>query len=414
MNDPSRDIVLITIDCWRYDAPAKMSNFLETLDEFVRSDSITHAPATDGSIPGILCSRYYPQAYDEEGKVKSGIKPLPEILSEAGYSTAAFSAANPFLGKWAQYFDTFWNGDFSDPSDRNTIFQAGDYAARLLTLRQKFPAETVIKRAKGWYREQKGPRFLWIHLMDLHEPFHPGLKRGFSSGLLQSYRSLLEYRFGDERTEETLSESTQRQIERLYWDCVDKLDYQIEDIIDWFDEDTTIVITGDHGEEFDHGVYRHARLYDECVRVPLFIRTDLNCDFGGDIHRHLDLAPTLLRGLGIDYPDEWEGSTTTEVTRPAFLLSHVPQLSKFYAGLRTNEFKLINSYDEATGARTDMEFYEMHGDTAEQQEVTSGPVEEYQSNVDEFLKRIDVDIASFERNPIDTVEQRLHELGYTE
>ena len=69
-------------------------------------------------------------------------------------------------------------------------------------------------------------------------------------------------------------------------------------------ENTLIVLTADHGEEFhDHGGWKHGfTLYEEQIHVPLLVRWDGRIPAGSRLRgtvRLLDLVPTLVaRGGG--------------------------------------------------------------------------------------------------------------------
>ena len=77
-------------------------------------------------------------------------------------------------------------------------------------------------------------------------------------------------------------------------------------------DDLTIIVMSDHGEEFnDHGGFWHGTtLYDEQVRVPLFIKLP-RASRGGTVVRHwvqsIDLMPTLLGLVGAPVPEAVQG-----------------------------------------------------------------------------------------------------------
>jgi len=77
-------------------------------------------------------------------------------------------------------------------------------------------------------------------------------------------------------------------------------------------DDMTIIVTSDHGEEFgEHGGFWHGdTLYDEQLRVPLFVKLPSNAR-GGTVLRHwvqsIDIMPTLLRQQGLEVPEGVQG-----------------------------------------------------------------------------------------------------------
>ena len=95
-----------------------------------------------------------------------------------------------------------------------------------------------------------------------------------------------------------------------YVNAVHHLDQQLGRVLDRLErdgrlDDTLVVITGDHGEEFmEHGRWGHnSEFHDEQVRVPLVMAGPGVP--GGVVTAptsHLDVAPTLLGLLGVTNP----------------------------------------------------------------------------------------------------------------
>jgi len=147
---------------------------------------------------------------------------------------------------------------------------------------------------------------------------------------------------------------------------------------------------GDHGEEFNHGAYRHARLYDECVRVPFFARNMSALDEDAPPVRQIDLAPTLLNGVNIDIPDEWDRHTFGRKPRVSFMLNHSPHLGAAYVGYRTSNRKLIKTSDETGRTERRTEYYNLAADPNEQYDLCGSGSEtpsdtELTENLSEFL-----------------------------
>lgn len=97
-------------------------------------------------------------------------------------------------------------------------------------------------------------------------------------------------------------------------------------------EDTLLVITADHGEEFwEHGGFEHGHsLYDELVRVPLIVKPPRGREVSVPVVpsqvRVLDVLPTAFELFGVEQPPSfvgqslaplWEGRDGTD--RPAWL-----------------------------------------------------------------------------------------------
>lgn len=143
------DIVLVTVDCWRYDAPDRMPTFSSAVSGFDCTDAVAQGAATNSSFPPLLASRYYPSAYTPSGEVRDDVTSLPQALSSEGYETGAFVASNPFLGKWADHFDTFWNDGMVETdadNNREELVSSVKKISRFLLLRDRMPAAPIQKK----------------------------------------------------------------------------------------------------------------------------------------------------------------------------------------------------------------------------------------------------------------------------
>lgn len=419
----ARDVVLVTVDCWRHDALAEMSNLRALTADYGRADAICGSSATRGAFPAILAGQYYPQVYEGFDTVRPGVEPLPELLSAAGYETGAFLASNPFLAAWDGVCDTYWNDELEVEADtglseRLAVARSkARHAANYLRLHSRVPVEDVAARAESWYDAVDGPgygpRFLWIHLMDVHAPFFPGLGRGLRAGLLDAYRS--HYRFF--RQPDALTEADKDVLEGLYWRCVERLDERVGALFDVFDDDALVVVLGDHGEEFHHDRYGHARLYDETVRVPLLANGPLADRVDAvETVRQIDLPATILDALGLAVPDHWEGEPLDGTERTAFILNHSPLFGRVYTGVRTPEYKLVRTAEES-GEHVRTEAYDLQADPDETDDIygDSDAVAALEDELDAFLAREDIGDNLLEHDTdgaSQVVEDRLEALGY--
>lgn len=377
MSEKRKSLILLTVDCLRsdhcgfYGYSPPTTPFLDTLaaESMVVPTAVVAGAPTYYSLPAILASRM-PLAL---GRDVIGLAPgevtLASALRNAGYATAAFSAANPYISArfgYQQGFEVFQ--DFLDlecapasvetprnreaqttPNGIGRLNRSLRGAARALGLGafydelyfqyclkiasppaqsidalRRFPsAEAIVDRALAWLKtEARKPFFLWLHLMDPHSPYYP---------TASAYREL---------TGKEISAAHARYLNE-FWNRSDlgpmRLAKKKDAVIDLYDagirsaddqmarlvsrlrendlwESCTFALTADHGEEFlDHGGRYHAPLglYDEIARVPLMIRVPgiAKKPIASTPFSHLHLAPTLLDILDIEPPRTFEGRT---------------------------------------------------------------------------------------------------------
>jgi arylsulfatase A-like enzyme len=369
--------------------------------------------ATNWAFPAILSGTYYPSAYDGSGGVRSDLESLPDILSEAGYATAGFVACNPYVSKWSDRFDTFWNATLSPDSPEWYSSSLKKWASRIrrtALMQKRVSAASIAERAVEWYEQQERPRFLWMHVMEPHLPYYPGLQKARQIGLIDSYRSVLSYqRNGDATPSKHIA--TRKE---LYNKCVELLDEHMPSLLDFLDDDAMILAFGDHGEEFEHGHYDHERLYDECMRVPLYHK---NAPESLDqTVRQIDIGPTILDALGLDIPDRWAGRKPAPLSeQPAYMLTPEPGTNLLHAGIRTNNEKFIKSFDQDSGELEQTEYYNLESDPHERDnladEISSTELEE---KIDNFVSEHEPALKMSAATGLDStvVESRLEDLGY--
>jgi arylsulfatase A-like enzyme len=365
-----RSLVLVTVDCLRADHvgfsgyPRPVTPFLDSLapDSLVFSDAIVAGAPTYFSFPGILASRY-PLAL---GRDVLGIAPyeptIATVLRDAGYSTAAFLAGNPYLSArfgYDQGFDRFCDsldalGGESDSAERaakrpltnlNRQIQAGSRQTGLTaaaydelyfwygqwrtaqekvsmdSLRRYPAADVMVDQACSWLGDVAvAPFFLWIHLMDPHHPYYPPEQALAALG--ESRITPRRARFlnsfwnrgdvGVRRLQRFRDEIVCLYEAGVYWvdKQISRLVRVLQDSQRW--DETMVVVTADHGEEFlEHGARYHSpmSLPKQLIHVPLLLRAPevpgrrLSPATFSLIH----LAPTLLNGLGVPVPNSFQG-----------------------------------------------------------------------------------------------------------
>jgi arylsulfatase A-like enzyme len=201
----------------------------------------------------------------------------------------------------------------------------------------------VVEQALGWLRSL-GPDerfFLWVHLFEPHEPYAPPPEQRLdvdreldqrlpSVGWQEIYRTARE-NHGD------VPRAVLEHAKALYRGEVAVADGWIGELLDALAtrpgglDDTIVVVTADHGECFEDGVYfEHAHcLRDPAIRVPLLIRHPADFPPGarvGSVVSTLDIAPTLLAAVGLEPPADWSGRRlhARDGAEPRYVLIQYP------------------------------------------------------------------------------------------
>jgi arylsulfatase A-like enzyme len=367
-----KSIVLVTVDCLRadhvgfmgYDRPT--TPFLDTLaaESLVFPAAIAAGAPTYYSFPAIFASRFPLTLGRDILGLAPGEPTLASILKSAGYATASFGAANPYISSrfgYAHGFDTFHDFLDDEPaplSDGNAVAPtANGWANRLnhnlqninsklgplrfvydelyfqycqrttptppsLDALRRFPAaDVLVDQACAWLASIGDvPFFLWLHLMDPHSPYYPKehafelMRQGsitpFRARYLNSFwnRSDLTPRGLSRHREEIIA---------LYDAGIRWVDVQMARLVEvlrqagqW--DNSIFAFTADHGEEFlDHGGRYHppSRLMEELIHVPLLLRVPgvVKEKVGKVPFSLLHLAPTLLEAAQLSVPSEFQG-----------------------------------------------------------------------------------------------------------
>jgi arylsulfatase len=235
-------------------------------------------------------------------KLDSGVRTLPEVLRENGFSTGAI-ANNVFLAPQFGLHRGFDHYDF--------VFRSEETTRR---------ADEVTDRALRWIDLRESDSvFLFVHYMDAHMNYDapPGFRGRFTAEFQGETRlrhpvdQLWEIRSGAL----ALSDVDRQFVAAAYDEEIAFLDAQIERLRAGLEERgllerALIVLTSDHGEElFEHGGFEHGHaLWQEVVRVPLVFWGPMVAPGREQQPVSLiDIAPTLLDVAGIPIPEGVEG-----------------------------------------------------------------------------------------------------------
>lgn len=337
---PRYHIILVTIDCLRTDffnyllKIGKLKNMTKLISNglyFTRAYST--APWTLPSVVSFLSSTY-PLMFEGYLNFSPRIY-VPEILKSVNYITLSHQT-NAWISKFF-----FMNKGFMDFLDEF----GGEYLIRkrlksnkkkitgIKLLKRELPFSSslstlsrsikikykhkyqpyinafllsskniqLVKKYKKAIISGKKKLFLWVHYMDLHEPYFDA-----SENIIEIYKGI---KIHDKiRLNKEVREDEVRWLISAYLRRLIRVDKAIGYLLSHLEEynidfsNSFFILTSDHGQEFfEHGLFGHGlHLYNEIIQVPLIFS-------GPDIKRGIlrypvsliDIAPTILSLIGI-------------------------------------------------------------------------------------------------------------------
>jgi len=295
-HDQRPNVLLITIDTLRADAVGPQAGATPALDALA-SSGIVFTQATSVS----------PLTLPSHASMLTGVRPgrhgltvngvavsqlpgptLAEVLSEAGYNTAAFVSSAMLdhrhgLDRGFNVYDDelFVPGGPGRPHERR--------------------GDMTIDRSLEWladHADQEQPWFAWVHLYDPHAPYQA--PQGRTDPPREAY--LDEVAFADAQVGRLLEAVEQR------------------------GEDVLIMVTSDHGEGLgEHGEQTHGLLlYESTMHVPLILARTLATDGAfpeagqrrDDVVSLLDITPTVLELLGLPPASALDGRSFVRAQPP--------------------------------------------------------------------------------------------------
>ncbi|MFT7667924.1 MAG: arylsulfatase A-like enzyme [Planctomycetota bacterium] len=288
------------------------------------------------------------------------LPPLASLLKEAGYRTAGYFSA-PYLEShfgFARGFDRYQgcygevmtsaNGLARLARDRVQLAEkSGDPAALVQAIKDETAADQSMRAAvrrtlsssqvTGAVLEELDqaangdqPFFVFAHFFDPHydyvapAPYDTRFDPDYTSSI--SFDDLLgnpAISLPDERTpfrrKQVLSERDLDHARALYAGELAWTDSQLGLIFDKLDElglteDTLVIITADHGDEFfEHKNLGHrSTLFEEQVQVPMILRYPSQLPKGErrrGLVSTIDVVPTVLELTGVESPEGLSSSS---------------------------------------------------------------------------------------------------------
>lgn len=161
------------------------------------------------------------------------------------------------------------------------------------------PATAVNTQAMAWLDQQTpAPFFMWLHYMEAHDPYVADDGSAFA-------------RVSDPHPQAADAPAMQA----AYLDSVRRADKAVGDLVADLQarglyEDTLLIITADHGEEFgEHGGFYHGTsLYESLLHIPLLMHAPKATPRRIEsLARQIDIAPTVMGFFNIQSPLTFEG-----------------------------------------------------------------------------------------------------------
>lgn len=304
----ARNVIIIMIDTLRADhlklyddtnvVTPEIVSFANSGVVFERCQAVSNwtKPSCASILTGLYPDTHLARGQDT--KVNSDVYLVSELFKNTGeFVTAAF-IANGYLAKEFG-FNKGW-----------------DLYINYIRENKRTEAEYVFKDASNWIEQNKDKRFfVYIHTIDPHVPYDPPqddlklyfdepysgiIKPRITGQLLEDFKkNKVEFTPTDRRFLHALYKGEITYHDRYFGKFIQKL--KELGLLD----DTFIVVTSDHGEEFfEHGSVGHGHtLHQELLHVPLIMRMPSLLPQGTrikEIVSHVDIVPTIIEASGID------------------------------------------------------------------------------------------------------------------
>lgn len=304
--------------------------------------------------------------------IADGVRLLPEILQEHGYTTAAVDSMGRHFSRGFDEYHTYaWD------RSRPTVLRKAE------TVNEK--ALPVIERLTN----QPKPFFLFLHYWDPHTPYlpPPPYDRKFYPKDRDPYdvnNHSMDEAWSWEPFKWYFHEwmpgvTDAEYVNNLYDGETAYMDRHLRPVFKALapvQDDTLIILTADHGEVLnDHpGYYDHHGLYEANIHVPLILYWPGKLPRGRRVPgfvQNTDFAPTLLELAGVPQRENMEGVSLLPCVYglrdgnydEVYLSEATWQVKR---GLRTARWKFIDSIEQDPHGGPMQELYDLQSDPDEQ------------------------------------------------
>jgi arylsulfatase A-like enzyme len=233
---------------------------------------------------------------------------ISEVLKKASIPTVGFHS-NPYISAyfgWNRGWDVFYDSMEDEVDDKVPYIKAN----------------RINRKVDTWLSSQLAekdrPFFLWIHYMDVHEPYIPGRKYidTIDSSIRLSEEEMFRL-FKEVLIKRDVSDwGTVEVLRKLYCAHVREVDDAVKEFFGILEKwnllrDSWIILTTDHGDEFgEHGGLSHdGKMYSELVHVPLIIYEPgrEGAEVCNTLVSTIDVSPTILYLFGLKHVEAFQG-----------------------------------------------------------------------------------------------------------
>jgi arylsulfatase A-like enzyme len=412
------NIILITMDavrpdrlsCYGYDKIETKGIDTIAKEGVLFKNCIATSCLTPVACGSILSGKNPDKTTVRDPFCKVQTKLITEMLKEQEYQTAGFIGIDIIdsrhnFHKCFDYFD--------EPT------QEGSFHTMWFTRGEEKTRSTLgswwIDRMFNWLKEHSGDNFfIWGHYFHVH---FLAEKELLHSGKLD----------GDELSDYAYLDAKMKYMDEHLFEPLVKT---LKDSGIW--ENTTIIVTSDHGETlgvkqptwktFYLEYPQHKTMYESDLKVPLIIKSKkLETKEIDHTVRSIDIVPTLVDLLDIPTDEAFDGLSLM----PLISGEEFPELTAYCEELfenrgpgsiqavRTPRYKLIRNI-----TKSQLEFYDLQKDPEEKVNILETCsveektiVQEFREIMDEFIKGYEVSSELSDKDK-QQIEDRLRDLGY--
>ena len=446
------NLVIISLDTTRPDhlgCYGYPRNTTPRLDSFAE-DAVLFRQATSTSaytLPAhaTLFSGQYPTTHGAEhpAHALSATRTplLAVLLRDAGYATRGFTGGGYLDADFgfARGFRAYSDNDPILDLEGKTAdrFDSNTQERRYLRARKKQHWQSALE----WVEQnQELPFFLFLHTFAVHDyrP-RPALRSLFGKpptgeDWVQPLRTL------PEQLETPYTKEEVRQLIDLYDAALREADSHLGQLFETLDrlsltDDTIVVITSDHGEDFGEHVIRNTPivghghgLWQNQLEIPLLIRAPGLA--AGQVNQRVslvDVAPTLIDLLGLPVHPAMQGQSLLPIMKgeagtPSPVLAELHSNHRFARAYLRGQLKLVTG-DPAAAVKhpepKQTQLYDLRNDPLEKQDLEQQKQQTARSlrlEHDALVRQLSAERQGDDKEAVlsEETRTRLVELGYVD